>query len=81
MLKFCLQGKGLKGKRVATLTEIEKSKCDHCRDSHIVTDGLWAGTTHRHGCLHVRQSHHHGWSMGWQTHRHGCLCVSGAESS
>ena len=23
MLKFCLQGKGLKGKRVATLTEIE----------------------------------------------------------
>ena len=23
MLKFCLQGKGLEGKRVATLTEIE----------------------------------------------------------
>ena len=22
-------------------------------DSHIITDGLWAGTTHRHGCLHV----------------------------
>ena len=65
MLKFCLQGKGLEGKRVATLTEIKNRNATTVGDSHIIMDGQWAGMTHHRGCLQVRQSHHHGWSMGW----------------